>query len=268
MFFSRIICTIFVSFTLLGYSTHSLAWGSDGHTAIGILAMGQLTPEARQELESMIGPLNAEAMQKACNWPDAVREIEEWDWSAPQHYVNIPRGDFSYLEIRDCPDGRCATEAIKRYAAELTSPQIEKEQRWQAFAWLCHVVGDLHQPLHAGFADDRGGNDFDIVFKGEQLNLHRFWDSVLINQYADSWQNLLELLNTKPVVQADANWSPEMVDGWTNSSHQLSSEKVYPATEKIDEAYVKKSWVIAQQQLRLAASRLALIINTQLQDGN
>jgi hypothetical protein len=122
--------------------------------------------------------------------------------------------------------------------------------------------------LHAGFADDRGGNDFDIVFKGEQLNLHRFWDAVLINQYADSWQNLLELLNTNPVVLADANWSPVMVDGWTNNSHQLASQKVYPATEKIDEAYVQKSWVIAQQQLRLAASRLALIINTQLQDGN
>jgi len=268
MLFTRIICTILASYALLGYSTNSLAWGPDGHTTIGILAMGQLTPEARGELESMIGPLNEEAMQKACNWPDAVRETEEWEWSAPQHYVNIPRDDFSYLKSRDCPDGRCVTEAIKHYAAELTSPQIEKEQRWQAFAWLCHVVGDLHQPLHAGFADDRGGNDFGIVFKGEQLNLHRFWDSELINQYADSWQSLFELLNTNPVVQADANWSPEMVDGWTNNSHQLASEKLYPATEKIDEAYVQKSWVLAQQQLRLAASRLALIINTELQGEN
>jgi len=78
----------------------------------------------------------------------------------------------------------------------------------QAFAWLCHLVGVLHQPLHAGFEDDRGGNNFDIIFKGEQVNLHGFWDFDLFNQHAGNWQNLVRLLSTSPVTTATSNWSP------------------------------------------------------------
>ena len=264
--FSRIISLTFASYALFGYSTDSLAWSADGHTSIGILAISQLQAESRRELESLIGPLDDHAMEKACNWPDEIRETEEWDWSARFHYINIPRGDFVYLESRDCPDQQCATQAIKRYAAELADREAPREQRMQAFAWLCHLVGDLHQPLHAGFEDDRGGNNFDIIFKGEQMNLHGFWDFELINQHAGSWQNLVRLLSTSPVTEATSNWSPEMVNDWTNESHKLAKHTVYPATKNIDEIYLQKSWERAQKQISSAATRLALIINTELQD--
>ena len=263
---SRIICTTFASYALFGYSTDTLAWSADGHTSIGILAISQLQAEPRRELENIIGPLDAQAMEKACNWPDEVRETEEWAWSARSHYINIPRGNFVYLESRDCPDQQCVTQAIKRYATELTSQQASKQQRWQAFSWLCHLVADLHQPLHAGFADDRGGNNFDIIFKGEQMNLHGFWDFELIDQHAGGWQNLVSLLSTSPGVEAGSNWSPEMVNDWTNESHELAKQTVYPATRNIDEIYMQQSWELAQKQLSAAASRLALIINSQLQD--
>ena len=258
----------FASYALFGYSTETLAWSPDGHTSIGILAISQLQAETRRELESIIGPLDAQAMEKACNWPDQVRKTKEWEWSAPLHYINIPRGDFVYQQSRDCPDQQCATEAIKHYATELANRQAGKEQRWQAFAWLCHLVGDLHQPLHAGFADDRGGNNFDIIFKGEQMNLHGFWDFELIDQHAGSWQNLVSLLNTSATVQAGSNWSPEMVNDWTNESHNLAKLTVYPARKNIDEIYLQQSWELAQKQLSSAASRLALIINSELQDRN
>jgi hypothetical protein len=264
--FSRIICLTFASCTLFGYSNDTLAWSADGHTSIGILAISQLQTESRHELENIIGPLDEQAMAKACNWPDEIRETEEWDWSARLHYINIPRGDFVYLESRDCPDQQCATQAIKRYATELANRESPMEQRWQAFAWLCHLVGDLHQPLHAGFEDDRGGNNFDIIFKGEQMNLHGFWDFELINQHAGSWQNLVRLLSTSPVSRATSNWSPEMVNDWTNESHKLAKQAVYPAIRNIDETYVQKSWELTQKQISSAVSRLALIINSELQD--
>ena len=263
-FLNHIFYAIIASFALFGYSPDSLAWGPDGHTAIGILAVEQLQPDARRELESIVNPLDEQAMVEACNWPDAVRKTEEWEWSAPQHYVNIPRGDHLYQESRDCPDQLCATEAIKKYAAELANLQASQEKRWQAFAWLCHVVGDLHQPMHAGYADDRGGNDFDIIFKNEQINLHGFWDFEVINQHASSWQELVRLLSTSPVVQPGSKWSEKMVNDWTNESHTLAKHEVYPATVNIDETYMQKSWGIAQQQLNSAASRLALIINSVL----
>lgn len=268
MISSRIICAIFSSYALLGFSTHSLAWGSDGHGTIGILAMSQLRPDARLELESIVGPLDEQAMLEACNWPDVIRETEEWAWTTPQHYVNIPRGDFTYLESRDCPQQQCVTEAIKQYASELADHETGKEKRRQSFAWICHLVGDLHQPLHAGFGDDRGGNDFDVVFNGEQMNLHRFWDSGLINQHAGSWQNLVGLMSTTPRAQAGANWSPGMVNDWTNGSHKLVVEALYPEPVNIDKTYEKQSWELVQKQINSAATHLALIINSVLAKGN
>ncbi len=265
---NRILSIILTSYALFGFSNTSLAWGPDGHSTIGILAVKQLQPDARHELESVFGPLNAKAMVKACNWPDAVRETEEWDWSAPFHYINIPRGDFVYQQSRDCPQQQCTTQAIKRYAAELADRQAAKQQRWQAFAWLCHLVGDLHQPLHAGYADDRGGNNFDIVFDGEAMNLHGFWDSVLIRQHTRSHRKLVRLLSKPKPGPTGLDWSEEMVNNWTNESHTLTRQSLYPANINITEAYEKQSWELVQQRIRLAASRLALIINSELSNGN
>ena len=273
----RILYTALASFALIGYSTQSFAWGSDGHSAIGILAISQLQPDALAKLEDIVNPLTKQAMTEACNWPDVKRESEEWTWSAPLHYVNIPRDEDVYSESRDCPEESghqhhpqrpkqlCATQGIKHYASELSNQEATILQRWQAFAWLCHLVGDLHQPMHAGFADDRGGNDVDVIFNNEQLNLHRFWDSAMIHQEAGSWQYLVGQLSAFPVTHASSDWSMEMVNGWTNDSHRLAKNKAYPATRTIHSNFVDQSWVIAQQQIVLAASRLATVINSELQ---
>ena len=262
------LCTILAIWTLLIYSGTALAWGKDGHSAIGILAMTQLQADARHELGNIVNPQDEQAMVEACNWPDVIRETEEGASTGPQHYINIPRGDFDYLQSRDCPDGQCATEAIKHYARELANREIGKEQRWQAFAWLCHVVGDLHQPLHCGFADDRGANNFEIVVRGEQMNLHGFWDHELIDQYVGDRHMLVGLLGKSRPVPGSSAWTEETVNDWTNESHELARFQVYPENTVIDEPYEQASWKLAQQRLNLAASRLAWIINTVLQDGD
>ena len=268
MLSNRFFCITLAGMALFGYSTDSPAWSADGHNAIAMLAIDQLQTDARDELEGIIGPLDEKVLGEACNWPDVVRETEAWEWSKPLHYINIPRGDFTYLESRDCPDQLCATQAIKRYASELADTGSSREKRWQAFAWLCHLVGDLHQPMHAGFADDRGGNEVEIIVRDESMNLHRYWDFEVINQHAGGWQGLVKLLQVSPVATAASNWSPESVNGWTDESHKLAAEKAYPSSETIDEAYKQQSREIAQQRISTAASRFALIINSVLKEGN
>jgi hypothetical protein len=267
-FFQHILFATSISCTLASFSTSAIAWGHDGHSAIGVLAMTQLQAEARLELASVVDPQDEQAMVEACNWPDVIRETEKWEFTSPRHYINIPRGDFEYLQSRDCPDGQCATETIKHFARELANREIDKEQRWQAFAWLCHVVGDLHQPLHAGFADDRGGNNFDIVVRGEQMNLHGFWDHELIDQHAGNRQTLVGLLGRHRPVPEGSGWLDEMVNDWTNESHELAKLQVYPKNTVIDDSYKQQSWDLAQQRLSQAAYHLAWIINTVLQEGD
>lgn len=271
------LCAVIACLTLFGYSTEAISWGRDGHTAIGIIAINQLQPDVIKKLEDFVNPLTPRAMAEACSWPDVIRDIEEYEWSGPLHYINIPRGDEVYTQQRDCPERKgpagqparhCATEAIKYYAAELSRPEASKVQRWQSFAWLCHLVADLHQPMHAGFADDRGGNNVDVIFNDEQMNLHFYWDTAVIKQQAGSWQYLVGQLGPFPPVQAGSNWSPARVNAWTNESHKLAKDKAYPATEKIDKAFAQQSWEVIEKQVRLSASRLALIINTVLQPGH
>ena len=265
---SRILSVIFVSYALLGYSADTIAWGRLGHSTVGVMALSQLQPEVYVELKAVLNPLDEHSMDEACNWPDEYRETEEGAWSSPLHYINIPRGDHLYLESRDCPDQLCATEAIKHYAVELANPQASQQKRRQAFKWLCHLVGDLHQPLHAGFADDRGGNDVYVTFNDEPLNLHSFWDSRLISQYAEKWQGLVRILGPLPPVKPGMNWSEKRVNDWTNESHALAMTpgRVYPAIQNIDDVFQQQSWELIQQQLKLAATRLAFIINFEFKD--
>ncbi|MCP4048653.1 MAG: hypothetical protein GY732_21965, partial [Gammaproteobacteria bacterium] len=68
-----------------------------------------------------------------------------------------------------------------------------------------------------------------------------------------------------PTVKAGSNWSQEMVNDWTSESHRLAERVAYPSKKKIKESFEKQSREHIQQQIELAASRLALIVNTQLQ---
>jgi hypothetical protein len=269
-------CAIFACLGLAGHSGAAFSWDHEGHTAIGVMAVAQLEPAALEALQSIVKPLTKQAMAEACSWPDDLRETEEGEWSSALHYINIPRGDAVYSVERDCPKDpdntataghpprQCATEAIKYFAAAMADMQAPPQQRWQSFAWLCHLVGDLHQPLHAGFGDDRGGNNFDVVFNDEPMDLHDFWDAALILQQAGSWQYLVGALGVFPPSQAPSGWSPAMVDDWTNESHRLVIDRLYPATARIDAVYAQESWGLIQSQMTLAANRLASIINTQL----
>ncbi len=256
--------TLFVLCFTVIFSNASFAWGRDGHATVGILAMEMLPVSTSAKLRGVLGSTDDQTMLKACNWPDAIRETEQWAWTYPLHYINIPQGEARYSKPRDCPDQLCATEGIKKYAAILADKQASQESRQQAFGWICHLTGDLHQPLHAGYAFDRGGNNFDIDFSGEQMNLHNFWDRALIQQRAGDWQHLVAVLRQSPAPPAGDNWTPAMVDRWTEESHQLVETEIYPESPEISQCYADRSWALLQRRINTAATHLALIIRTAL----
>jgi hypothetical protein len=252
-------------------TSSAVAWGPLGHAEIGQAGVTAAEPGVRAAVAGILGvdspaALDA-AIDTACNWPDAVRETPEWAWTAPLHFVNIPRGVAHYDRQRDCPDGLCVTEGILRYAAELARPEpdgdeADPDRRWRAFAWLCHLVADLHQPLHAGFRDDRGGNQVDVKYRGETWDLHEFWDGVLARErYRDSGQSL-QAAGDIPA------WRPEQVATWTDESHALAETVAYPPDfvdgMEIDDGFADRSWALSLTQWRTAAGRLAAILDVVL----
>ena len=243
------------------------AWGSEGHFQVGKLALGGLDEKAASRMQALLDTGNREAIDKACNWPDQIRETSEWEWSAPQHYVNIPRASSVYDRERDCPEGLCVTEAIKKYAGQLAEPRLDTRQRWEAFAWLCHLVGDLHQPLHTGYKDDRGGNYYEIIFQGQASDLHQFWDRILIRERLGrngTWK--VPALDDREVITGN-EWNPSETDTWTSESHALVKQAAYPPTEHIQADFADQSWLLIQQQWLRAGNRLARIINASIGEG-
>jgi len=260
-------CTL-VMLNAVAAARPALAWGSLGHGVIGNAAVAALNPAPRARLLDILQAPSADtlaaAVDEACFWPDMARESPDWSRSSPLHYVNIPRSSNRYDRQRDCPEGLCLTEGILKYADELARPGLDHERRWQAFAWLCHLVGDLHQPLHAGFRDDRGGNQVKVEYRGERFNLHRFWDRVLVNERMGSDEGWTTPGDPTVGAAAAGQWAPADLIAWTEESHALAAARAYPPTSVIDDDFANASWALIQQQWQKAATRLALILNAVL----
>lgn len=235
------------------------AWGQRGHGAVGVLAVERLSDGARAGVAELLGSTDLDAVVGACYWPDLWRGMGDGADTAPWHYVNIDPEDRAYRAGRDCPGGQCVTAQVNAHAAALADRSRSTRERRLAFKYLCHLVGDLHQPLHVGYADDRGGNLVTIRYRGQEMNLHRYWDSGLLERKVDSLGELLTLLRERPD-QAPGCWSPADTIAWTNESFALTRNFAYPATRTVDEAWEARSWQVTQQQLDAGSGRLAAIL--------
>lgn len=156
-------------------STSALAWGPQGHMIVGEIAEHRLSEKARTETKKLLGTLT---MAEASNWADHIKGQREWSHTKPWHFVNIPDG-MTYDEAEHSHEGDAVT-AITEQVAILKSPSSSLEAKQYALRFVIHIVGDLHQPLHAGRVSDRGGNSISVIFEGRKMNLHSLWDSTMI----------------------------------------------------------------------------------------
>lgn len=251
--------TITLTALLLGAADVAHAWGQRAHGAIGVLAVERLSEPARSGVAELLGSTDLDEVVGACYWPDLWRGMGDGADTAPWHYVNIAPENRAYQASRDCPDGQCVTAQVNRHAAVLADRSKSREERRLAFKYLCHFAADLHQPLHVGYADDRGGNLVTIRYQGREMNLHRYWDSGLLDRQVGTLAELLALLRDRPNPSPES-WSPADTIAWTNESFSLTRNFAYPPTHTVDEAWEARSWQVTQQQLDVASGRLAAIL--------
>lgn len=267
-FRSRILAATYLLAGLLVMITPDAgAWGYQGHAQVGRIALSLVDEKAGLYLQGILGTDILPASDEACSWPDVWRETPEGKSSAPRHYVNIPRASSEYERERDCPDGLCVTESIKKYADQLSDPRLDQEQHWRAYAWLCHLVGDVHQPLHTGYKDDRGANYVKIVFNGEEGDLHQFWDRLLIQDRLGASGEWPQTASGDVTGNLSTTWNPVETDEWTTESHQLVKTVAYPEDTDIQAEFADRSWLIIQDQVQTAGYRLARILNATIGEG-
>src|SRR5215510_7012270 len=136
---------------------------------------------------------------QATRWADDIRSNDKQQHRALWHYINWPfkpEGQPASVQTREPEPVNILTALVEN---ERVVKNDNPERKAIAVAWLLHLVGDIHQPLHTAQLftvdypqGDRGGNEIcvRVTQAGQPMNLHRFWDGVITSS-----QNLTRLEN-------------------------------------------------------------------------
>lgn len=209
------------------YATLAHSWGAEGHRVTALMAEDMLNPKARIQVNQL---LDGGALVDAVLFADVYREAlkREVPGSDKWHYDNIPV--CRALDENYCQDNNCASAQIPLQFAVLADKTKPKEARALALKFLIHIVGDIHQPLHAGGDDDLGGN-LKIIFMPNGTvprNLHAAWDVDMVklllrsNTEADFAKALI-----KQHQKDFARWMRGSPVSWVLDSHGIAKRLAY-----------------------------------------
>lgn len=177
-----------VAFFAAAWSSAGLAWGDSGHRTVCSIAFANLTPTARAEVTrllqadpAILGPNRQNAdFGWACTYPDHPASGGPGR-RRPEHFVNYPRTQRSVTRTTGCGVASiCVLTGIAADFATLRSTTATDQERHAALVYLGHWLGDIHQPLHASFADDRGGNEINVS-RPCRNSLHSTWDTCIFH---------------------------------------------------------------------------------------
>ncbi|MBP9159316.1 MAG: S1/P1 nuclease [Flavobacteriales bacterium] len=246
--------TLISTFILLPIT--SFAWGPTGHRAVGQIAEDHLSSKAQKAVHRILGD---ESLAMAATWMDDVRSDRTYDYMRDWHWVTIPDGS-TYAAAEKNPNGD-AVEAINRMVMALKSDTLSPARQQFCLKVLIHLVGDLHQPLHVGRGDDKGGNSFQVQWFKKGSNLHRVWDSGMIDEEALSYSELAAALD-----HVDNAQMQQMVRGkaadWAQENTGFR-QQIYPPEQGADLGYDYKyeNWPLVEQQMLKGGIRLAGLLN-------
>lgn len=300
------------------------AWDDVGHRLTAYIAWQNMTPAARENairilrlapgdsdiatFYVMYSPGPIEARNRAyfeliATWADIVRNFgmaPEGRRIFEDRYKKYHRGNWHYddffwkqvdgkAEIVDHPeDGGVAIKKLAEFDRVLLDPKADEEKKAIAIAWIMHIIGDIHQPLHTSgrITDlepkgDQGGNLFVLspanTPRNEQLNLHWFWDSIIPNMipygkepcgqaYIESIGN--RIMKKYPLKEVRGRLEPGEFEKWKRESFDLVPANVFTPDLKRNETpsakYKRNALRVAEGQLAMAGYRLAETLNAGL----
>lgn len=237
---------------ILFCSKSTYAWGAKGHEIVSEVAFQYLDKDTKiivlQYLDGM-------TIQEAATWMDRIKKDRSLNYMKPYHYVNFQKG----ATVKNNP-GSNIIAVLSNAISELKNhKKLSKEEVKMRLLFVFHLIGDLHQPLHVGYASDKGGNKVQINFNGKGTNLHSFYDSGIIKYKKIKLKDCLNpIKSTKKEV---IKYQKINVIEWANESRSFLPEIYNFNGHKVSEEYVDKNAVIIKNQLFKAGIRLASVLN-------
>ena len=286
--------------------TCASAWWDMGHMQIAAVAYQGLDSAVRAKVDSLIelnpnyaiwiaglpADQRAEAaFVHAATWPDDIKTDPAYhrdgvgDATAAQnigyadhivhdywHYIDIPFSTDG-TSVRP-PDSPNALTQIRLFASTLSSGASDDVKSYD-LVWLLHLVGDVHQPLHAtarfskSLDDDRGGNDESVTpVGGATIKLHAFWDGVLGDRGTPATAIAAAHQLPAPDPARSLISDPAL---WLIESFATAQNQVYTAAIAdgegpfpLDQSYLDHALIVAKQRAAVAGVRLANLINDAL----
>lgn len=229
------------------------SWTANGHHLVVRLTEPELTPKTWQAINTLLALEPGSTLSSTSTWADEHRNPTTSAW----HYINFPRGDCNYVPERDCPEGRCVVSALERQLMVLAS-DAPPEKRLLALKYVTHFAADIHQPLHAAFGDDRGGNSYQVQALGRGTNLHALWDIGLGHLSSSNLEvtaSRIQALGSKATVE---RLNP--ADIATESCRAASAPGFFPQ-RNVSPSYIDLCSHLVDLQLLKSSRRLAFMLN-------
>jgi nuclease S1 len=266
--------TFALSFTVVFQcSSPAWAWGRLGHRVIYRLAEKQLTPAAKAAIAELLEP--GESPADASLWADENRG--RLPKTAPWHYVDVPLDEPRYDSkfSGDVSTKGCVVDKIKEFRLTLKDKSRPVEDRRFALRFLIHCVEDMHQPCHVGDNGDKGGNQTQVRWFDRGNNMHRVWDSGIIERAGNTEEFWIADLAALDTPESRAAWMSGTPEDWATES-LLAAREAYgdPKTgdriksgTKLGDQYYAKNLAVVRQRMVQAGVRLAMVLNEAFRDS-
>lgn len=240
----------------------AMCWGMLGHRVVGEIADKYLSKKTRTEIKKIMGN---ESLAMSSNWADFIKSDSSFDYLETWHYVNFSPG-LSLAEMKTHLAKDTSINAYTRInflVAELKKKSLPKDKKLFYLRLLIHFVGDIHQPLHVSPDGTRGGNDIKVNWFSTPSNLHRVWDSHIIEYQQLSYSEHVKAINFADHAQVH-KWQKQPVSEWLYESYSLAADlhdEIKSPNPRLGYEYNFKHIATLNQQLLKGGIRLAGLLN-------
>lgn len=196
--------------------------------------------------------------EDAACWMDDVQDNSKFDYMKTWHYINIPK-DKTYVQTKE----QNVVTKLEFCIRMLQYRSFQSEETInESLKLLFHLIGDIHQPLHCGYEEDKGGNTVHLYLVQKETNLHKLWDSEIIRERKmDMWYCAKVLVGMKLTDSKRKEIEKVDVVKWLNESRSLLPNVYSISGGKIDQKYIDLNAPHVERQLIKAGLRLAVILN-------
>lgn len=246
----------FASFFALFITIQAFGWGATGHRAVGHIAWQYLTPAAKKQVAKL---LKGESLAMSGTWMDDIKSDSTYDYMADWHWVTVETGK-TYADSPKNPNGDVIA-TLERLISELKGKKLSGKKAEEALRIIVHLIGDIHQPLHVGCCDDAGGNRVRVKWFREDSNLHRVWDSDMVDYSKLSYTELATSLPKLPKTEVQ-RLQKAGVREWANESMGMRRKVYATGDNNLGYKYSYQNLPHVKRRILEAGIRLAGVLNS------